>query len=490
MTQSTNAVLSQVQPGLSISDLGSQDLSRGAYPVVPFIIKPYLQLGDNDCPSSYPQILLIWHTERVKSDWTVQLCSQGDEWVDCEEVESQTIKVNGIETHLRHQCLLSDVGQSPKANYRLLWQGIIVFQSEFRVPKLEGEKLRIAVVGDLGDGGADSKAVVHRLYSESPDLTVLAGDVVYKSGTFSEYLANYFPVMNCDHVDPSCGAPFIRSHLVTASVGNHDVKVPKGYEKQKASGKKSRRTELFAYDIFFCHPENGPRGLTKKHLDLDGSNGKYSDLIDEVGSNIISKTNFHYSYGDSFWLHLDGNAYLDWTETKLRKWVSSALSRASQFIWKFVVLHQPPFTSDLEYWCEQKQRLLCELFEAHGVDIVFSGHSHVYERTYPLKYSVKPGSCGRLVQDNGIVDGHLRLDRKYDGKTVTKTDGVIYITTGAGGKPLDEEHKPASGSKPPFTDILDLDNFSVSMLEIEGKKLLLRQVNTEGEVIDQIVLEK
>ncbi len=35
------------------------------------------------------------------------------------------------------------------------------------------------------------------------------------------------------------------------------------------------------------------------------------------------------------------------------------------------------------------------------------------------------------------LPGVFTLDRAFDGKTATRPDGILYITTGAGGKELD-----------------------------------------------------
>ena len=189
-------------------------------------------------------------------------------------------------------------------------------------------------------------------------------------------------------------------------------------------------------------------------------------------------------------LHLDGNEYMDWSEPVLRRWLANQLADAQEFAWKFVVIHQPPFTSDVAYWQDQKNRLLCELFEAGQVDIVFSGHCHIYERTYPLSFQAVPQPDGSFLTREGMVDGRLRLDKEFDVDKNRSPRGVIYITTGAGGHELGPEHRPDLKVRHPFTDRIDIDNFSISILDIDGGKLKFEQLNTDGKVLDRLVIEK
>jgi hypothetical protein len=75
--------------------------------------------------------------------------------------------------------------------------------------------------------------------------------------------------------------------------------------------------------------------------------------------------------------------------------------------WHLAVIHQPPFTASGHSDDRAVQQYLVPLFEEHGVDMVFSGHSHCYERY--------------------------------------RNNGVVYIVTGGGGAPLyplKDDHAP------------------------------------------------
>ena len=98
------------------------------------------------------------------------------------------------------------------------------------------------------------------------------------------------------------------------------------------------------------------------------------------------------------------------TETDLQglqlEWLRDDLA-ASDATWKFVYFHKPPYCSTGGW--EKVRKTWCALFDQYHVDIVFSGHIHVYERTKPIK--------------NGSVQS-------------SPSDGPIYIVTGGGGANL------------------------------------------------------
>ena len=81
-------------------------------------------------------------------------------------------------------------------------------------------------------------------------------------------------------------------------------------------------------------------------------------------------------------------------------------------------------------------RLLCDLFEQGGVDIVFSGHAHDYQRTFPLTFKAKR-DCERLtVNPDGTVSGEFSFDKTYDGQTNNHPHGIIYLVSGGGANPV------------------------------------------------------
>jgi hypothetical protein len=129
-------------------------------------------------------------------------------------------------------------------------------------------------------------------------------------------------------------------------------------------------------------------------------------------------------------------------------------------------------------------REMSEVFERGKVDIVFTGHVHNYQRSYPL-YFKPSGKKGREIT------GAWRLDTKYDGKKHTNPDGIIYIVTGGGGAKLynpEQQSDPKSWQE--FTVKYVADTHSLTYASIKGDKLEIQQVSQDGREVDAFTVTK
>ena len=80
-------------------------------------------------------------------------------------------------------------------------------------------------------------------------------------------------------------------------------------------------------------------------------------------------------------------------------WLERDLSAAARRPWKVVFLHGPLYGSSRHGGDEVIRRDLEPVLIRHGVDPVFSGHDHCYERTVPIEgvtYVVGGGGGKRL----------------------------------------------------------------------------------------------
>lgn len=147
------------------------------------------------------------------------------------------------------------------------------------------------------------------------------------------------------------------------------------------------------------------------------------------------------------------------------EWLDKALGD-SKATWKIVMLHKPPYSSDEDDYGDTKeirpmggdirQRAAVPLYEKHGVDIVWSGHIHSYERTYPL----------------------------LEGKPVLK-GGVTYMITGGGGGGLE---KPGPWRLPFSAKVYSGHHYS--LVSVHGAVLRIEVIDLEGRVFDSIELRK
>ena len=208
--------------------------------------------------------------------------------------------------------------------------------------------------------------------------------------------------------------------------------------------------------------------------------------------------NFSFEYGNAHWTVLDANPTVDWTSRELQDWLAADLAAARNATWRFVSFHQPGFNSSKSHFDEQYMRILAPVFEDGKVDVVWNGHVHNYQRSYPLKFAPSPGNHAVPVADTAgkisqrrHVDGKLTLDKSFDGQGDTSPDGVIYIITGAGGQHLynpEQQDDPASWQ--PFTYKHVSKVHSLSLVDIDGQTLTLRQLTADGEEVDRFVIKK
>jgi hypothetical protein len=136
-------------------------------------------------------------------------------------------------------------------------------------------------------------------------------------------------------------------------------------------------------------------------------------------------------------------------------------------------------------------RLLADVFENGKVDVVFSGHVHNYQRPRPNRFTVERDSQGKPVRIDNKVPGRLTADRTFDGRTHTRPDGVIYLITGSGGNHLynpEQQDDPASWES--FTVKFISKIHSLTIADVNGSNLTVRQVSLDGEELDRFVVAK
>jgi hypothetical protein len=188
---------------------------------------------------------------------------------------------------------------------------------------------------------------------------------------------------------------------------------------------------------------------------------------------------------------------VDWTDKDLQDWVAKDLAAAKDATWRFIVFHHPGFNSAREHYEQQHMRLLSPVFEAGNADIVFNGHVHNYQRSFPLKFTpdkkgtlLVGGKEGKTVRGR-VVNGRWTLDKSFDGKKDTTPEGVIYIVTGAGGQELyNPEQNDDQDSWQKFTSRFVSNTHSLTVADVDGRKLTIRQVKADGTELDKIVITK
>ena len=186
----------------------------------------------------------------------------------------------------------------------------------------------------------------------------------------------------------------------------------------------------------------------------------------------------------------------------MRAWLEHTLAsgEAQAATWRFVVCYLPPFNAGTAYPDTQKMRVVADLFEAGGVDIVFSSYIHVYQRSKPLRFrpahTQQQARCGSgPVRDYGHeISGEILTDDTFDGRARTVADGVIYIVSGCGGQGL-HDGDPSQTDAPTtwagdFTVAFNGSSHGYSELAVDGGKLEFWQRDSRGDEIDRMTLTK
>jgi hypothetical protein len=446
--------------------------------VGPFLATPYLQLGEDPKAEG---LTLLWHADDVDADWLVETRGDDDEqWRSAGEPSYRRIVLDGVERHRVYRVTLPHlVGFLGSCYYRVNLGGSTVFEDHARGKGVPGQPQRVVVFGDSSKNSDGQKKVAYQTHLLEPSMVLITGDLVYFQGRVGEYRPKFFPIYASQVASPSTGAPLLSSTLFVGAVGNHDLR----------ENNFDRSSDLMAYFYFWSQPLNGP--LSKFAPPIYGSESRLKAFRDAAGPNYPRMTNFSFDNGDVHWTVLDSNPYVQWADPGLRAWVADDLAKARDKPWRFVAFHHPGFNSSRAHSEEQQMRLLCDVFEAGGVSIVFSGHVHNYQRTYPLKFAVKTYADGHAPEPAHAVEGKITLDRAYDGTARTKPDGIIYLVTGAGGADLyDPDQTDAISTWQPFTTKFIANVYSLTVLDITPNATTVRQIGADGRELDRFTVAR
>jgi predicted phosphodiesterase len=449
-----------------------------------FLVSPYLQIGAS--PSS-KSLVLLWQLTENKSEWTVEYKSATEKnWNKGSLPLASFVNVAGIPPHYVYRSTLDALVPGGNFTYRVNKNGNTIFSSDAIAPKTTTQAQKFVVFGDIGAGTKEAKEIAEGVYKTKADLILVPGDIVYDYGTIPEYNIRFWPIYNSNS---SAGFPIMQSVPFVAAVGNHDAD---SRDLDKAPG-------ALAYFHYWDQPLNGPVGKEGGAYVplLKGSDSNRNAFLEAAGNRYPRMTNFSFNYGNAHWTILDADTYVDWTDKELTDWVAKDLSDSKNMTWHFVLYHHPGFNASIEHYEQQQMRLLSPVFEKGGVDIVFNGHVHNYQRSFPMTF--KPVGKGTLLvggKDNKtirgrVVSGAWKLDHQYDGVSNTKPNGVIYIVTGAGGQDLyNREQEKDKDSWQPFTDKFISTVHSFTIATLKENTLIVQQVDAKGKILDEFKIIK
>ncbi|HVR75230.1 MAG TPA: metallophosphoesterase [Planctomycetota bacterium] len=303
-------------------------------------------------------------------------------------------------------------GLTPGTTYhfRVSHIGDTVFaRSTFRTLPGPGSTVSLAAIGDSGTESEAQFEVLAILERLEPVILVHTGDLVYPFGSPSNYHSKFFDVYR----------DFLRSTCIYPVLGNHDC---------------LRSPDYWLY--MFHLPANNP-----------------------------AKDESYYSFdaGDAHFAAL--SSCTDELPEDQLLWLDEDLA-ASHLTWKIVVLHHPIYSNAFHGGSAHIRDVLVPILERRGVDLVLSGHDHVYERSYSIL--------------GGVIRG-AHQDPDY-----VSPEGILYVVTGGGGAPL-YDFKPSPEAH--LGAVFRSGHHALS-LEITPERITGRAMGVDEELIDRFSITK
>ena len=307
------------------------------------------------------------------------------------------------------------------------------------------DRFRVWVVGDSGTGNPPALAVRDAMVAWTgatpPDLFLHVGDMAYEDGTEDEFTDHFYAVYE----------DLLRTTTVWPALGNHE-------------------------------------GITS---DSESGTGPYYDgyvlpTAAESGG-VASGTEAYYAfdYANAHFIVLDSHETSREPEDAMLTWLAADLAGTTQE-WIVAYWHHPPYSkgshdSDAEWQEIQMRENALPILEAGGVDLVLTGHSHIYERSYLVR-----GGYETPTTDAGIVDagdGRPAGDGPYVKDPTDATVGAVYVVAGHGGRGL------SGDGGHPLMHVTELEHGSV-ILDFQENRLALTNVRHDGVLSDRPALVK
>ena len=170
----------------------------------------------------------------------------------------------------------------------------------------------------------------------------------------------------------------------------------------------------------------------------DESNQRFYEFFNMEGQEY-----YHFKKGNASFYALNSN-YMD---KKQVDWLNEKLATDTA-TWKIAFFHHPPYSSGGAHGSDEKLRQVVEpIFLKHGVDVVFTGHEHFYERIKPQQ-------------------------------------GIYYFISGSGGKLRKGDVKKGS----PLTGKAFDSDMSFMLLEIDDNQMHYQVVSRTGQTVDSGII--
>ena len=331
----------------------------------------------------------------------------------------------------------------------------------FITPPATPRPTRIWITGDAGTANyGDSPGVDRNPFgmrdayynyttNRYTDLWLMLGDNAYGVGADEEYSTNVFGTF----------PTMLRQTLVWSTIGNHDA------------------VNADTYLNIFSHPKNGEAGGV-----ASGSELYYS-----------------FNYGNIHFVCLDSEISANQAGSPMLTWLEQDLQDHTND-WLIAYWHSPPYNygshnsdsaADSGGHLVQMRENVVPLLENYGLDLVFNGHSHAYERSFLLDghYGYAASITSSMRKDSGSgreEDSGAYLKQHL---TPTEHEGAVYVVCGSSGWVTPPVVSPNLYLKHP-AHFIGLPVVGSMVLDVSSNRLDAKFLSAAGTVDDHFTLRK
>ena len=283
-------------------------------------------IGTEALPKKGPYLSCVRQNSIIVSWRTESLDSSAVEYGLTAEYGNE-VKETTLKT--AHSLTLTGLLPDTTYHYRVLFEGNQTPDYAFRTAISSDSVFRFTVHGDTRTQADSHLAVVERIVALDPYFGLHTGDLV-GNGFYESHWSVYFGII-CS------GAICAQRIPLYYAIGNHEEESP------------------LYYDYFYL-PHNNPDS-TESYYSFDYGNSHFVSLDTEI------------PYGPP---------------SPQYQWLIRDLRAAYGKSFVFVFLHQHPYCAGGHNSNLALRNALSPLFEDYRVDMVFSGHSHFYQRNGPV----------------------------------------------------------------------------------------------------------
>ena len=168
---------------------------------------------------------------------------------------------------------------------------------------------------------------------------------------------------------------------------------------------------------------NHEGNITNK-LNVAWFNNMFNLLPGEGDLNGVNGTYYSFDYGDVHFTVLNSNDMYPMTDAQ-RNWIYNDITNSDAF-WKVLLLHRAPYSAGKNINKPDTLAMrdtIIEIVDDTGVDMVLSGHDHMYFRT-------------KQVAGDEVCEDTVYVTEKFNGVDTTfavDPDGAVYILPSTAG---------------------------------------------------------